>query len=291
MPEQYDERGTLEHVDHRAEAAWRAKPQILPAIGMVPPLAVMPFHLPLRSLQPGFAAKPSLLHAKSPAKFRSKETWTVQKATQLKTRSSGASHQTTERCSAFLLVLDCATSIMKLEKLKLKQKNESNCVQVGGHRFSVLVVVRRVLLNLMNKFSIQHSSRRMQNVDCSCSDFKHFNLAFHSLPVPSKLLTLHDCRSRTCSSNQQKLALSRAVAAADAPACMARQKLLRGGCSNKTPMIKCLNTHIHLCDSKCGGKFSQLDLFSFFEEFKVSTFLEARFTGFLTHIETCPCMH
>ena len=204
---------------------------------------------------------------------------------------SGAPHQTTERCSAFLLVLDCATSIMKLEKLKLKQKNESNCVQVGGHRFSVWVVVRRVLLNLMNKFSIQHSSRRMQNVDCSCSDFKHFNLAFHSLPAPSKLLTLHDCRSRTCSSNQQKLALSRAVAAADAPACMARQKLLRGGCSNKTPMIKRLNTHIHLCDSKCGGKFSQLDLFSFFEEFKVSTFLEARFTGFLTHIETCPCMH
>lgn len=33
------------------------------------------------------------------------------------------------------------------------------------------------------------------------------------------------------------------------------------------------------------GKFSQLDLFSFFEEFKVSTFLEARFTGFLTYID------
>ena len=51
--------GTFEHVDHRAEAALRAKPQILPAIGMVPPLALMPFHLPLRSLQPGFAVTSS----------------------------------------------------------------------------------------------------------------------------------------------------------------------------------------------------------------------------------------
>ena len=86
--------------------------------------------------------------------------------------------------SAVPPVLDYVTNVMKLEKLRLKEKNESKRVQVSGRNMAFergICVVERALLTVMNTFPIQHSSRRMQNVDCLCSD-ELFNFATRCAP-------------------------------------------------------------------------------------------------------------